>query len=78
MKATTTTVTKREEMDDENTAGAKIAVLRNELMQTTTSAVLRPTATNGAFLGITTYSATVPSTWATNHELTATFTYEAA
>jgi len=47
-------------------------------MQTTTSAVLRPTATNGAFLGITTYSATVPSTWATNHELTATFTYEAA
>jgi len=31
MKATTTTVTKREEMDDENTAGAKIAVLRNEL-----------------------------------------------
>jgi len=31
MKATTTTVTKREEMDDENTAGAKIAVLRTEL-----------------------------------------------
>lgn len=47
-------------------------------MASTTTALIRFIATGSTYASAVTASATVPMTWNTNHELTATFEYEAA